>query len=321
MIVTLTPNTAIDHTLVVPKLQLGATIRAAAHAWGMGGKAADVAWILGRLGVPVLALGFAAGFIGSQMERMLQERGVTTDLTWVEGETRLNTVLVSSDGSGQSTVSSSSLVVSREHQAELQARYLAALEGAACVVLGGSLPPGVRADIYPEAITQARERGIPVVFDSSGAGLEAGMMARPSIVKPNLDELGQLLGYLPSSTGEAHRAACELQRETGSGVIVTLGGEGAVAVLGESSYHIPSLGVPVSSTAGAGDGVLAGMALALSRREPLENGLRYGFALAGAIVQTLATADFRIEDYQALLPKVKLIPLFRCHQGAARNQS
>jgi fructose-1-phosphate kinase PfkB-like protein len=62
------------------------------------------------------------------------------------------------------------------------------------------------------------------------------------------------------------------------------------------------------STAGAGDGVLAGLALALARGEPLEAGLRYGFALAGAVVQTLATAAFRLEDYQALLPQVELIP-------------
>jgi fructose-1-phosphate kinase PfkB-like protein len=65
----------------------------------------------------------------------------------------------------------------------------------------------------------------------------------------------------------------------------------------------------VVSAAGAGDGVLAGMALALERKEPLLYGLQHAFALAGAILKTLATADFRIEDYQELLSQIKITPL------------
>jgi fructose-1-phosphate kinase PfkB-like protein len=60
---------------------------------------------------------------------------------------------------------------------------------------------------------------------------------------------------------------------------------------------------------GARDGVLAGMALAYSRRESLEYGLRHGFALAGAILQTLATADLRVEGYQALLSQICITSL------------
>src|SRR5215212_9934270 len=114
MIITLTPNTGIDHTLQVSSFQLSDTIRATNSAWGMGGKAIDVSWILGKLGIPTRALGFAAGTNGLRMESMLRERGVETDFTWVDGETRLNTVLVVS-GQGQSTITSSSLKVSPEH--------------------------------------------------------------------------------------------------------------------------------------------------------------------------------------------------------------
>jgi fructose-1-phosphate kinase PfkB-like protein len=80
-------------------------------------------------------------------------------------------------------------------------------------------------------------------------------------------------------------------------------------VLGERAYRVPALDVPIASTAGAGDGVLAGLALAVARGLAPQDGLRHGFALAGAIVQTLATADFNVADYQALLPRVELIAL------------
>lgn len=51
------------------------------------------------------------------------------------------------------------------------------------------------------------------------------------------------------------------------------------------------------------------MALAYFRQEPLEYGLQPGFALAGAILRTLATADFLVENYQELLPHICITPL------------
>src|SRR5215211_5346283 len=110
MIITLTPNTGIDHTLQVSGFQLNSTLRVTDSAWGMGGKAIDVSWILGKLGIPTRALGFAAGPNGLRMENMLHERGVETDFVWVEGESRLNVIVVV-DGEGQSTITSSSLTV------------------------------------------------------------------------------------------------------------------------------------------------------------------------------------------------------------------
>jgi 1-phosphofructokinase family hexose kinase len=239
------------------------------------------------------------------MENMLRERGVETDFVWVEGETRLNTILVVPD-EGQSTITSSSLKVNPEHLSEFASKYENALDGASCVVMGGSLPQGLPLEFYAEAIDQARAHNVPVIFDSSGPSLRAGIRSCPDLIKPNQAELGELLGYIPTFRQEVQQAAQKLHEEFGTNVIVTLGSEGAIAVFGENSYFVHPLSVPVVSSAGAGDGVLAGMALAYSRGESLEAGLRYGFALAGAVLQTLGTADFRTEDYQELLPQIRI---------------
>jgi 1-phosphofructokinase len=308
MIITLTPNTGIDYTLHLSSFQLHNTIRANDSAWGMGGKATDVSWILGKLGVASRALGFAAGPNGRRMEAMLRERGVETDFVWVDGETRLNTVIVVS-GEGQSTITSPSLKVSSEHLSEFAERYQKALEVASCVVMGGSLPKGVPLEFYGEAIAQAHAHNIPVILDSSGPSLVAGIKSRPDLIKPNRAELDDLLGQAPESKEEIQRAAKEIYDDVGSSVIITLGEEGAIAVLHANSYFIQPVSVPVVSVAGAGDGVLAGMALSYFRKQSLEYGLQHGFALAGAILQTLATADFRVEDYQALLPTIRISPI------------
>jgi 1-phosphofructokinase family hexose kinase len=308
MIITLTPNTGIDHTLQLSSFQLNSTIRAIDSAWGMGGKATDVSWILGRLGIPNRALGFAGGQNGLRMENMLQERGTETDFVWVDGETRLNTVIAVA-GEGQSTITSSTLKVSPPHLSEFAIRYQKALEGASCVVIGGSLPSGVPIEFYETTIMQAHDRSVPVIFDSSGPSLLAGVKSRPDLIKPNLAELGDLLGYVPASQKEVKRAARKLHEEFGANVILTLGAEGAIAVFENRSYFINPISVTAVSSAGAGDGVLAGMALAYERGESLEYGLQHGFALAGAVLRTLATADFRVEDYQELLTQICITPL------------
>jgi tagatose 6-phosphate kinase len=308
MIITLTPNTGIDYSLQISSFQLHSTIRATDSAWGMGGKATDVSWTLGKLGVPTRALGFAAGPNGLRMENMLRQRGAETNFVWVDGETRLNTIVVVT-GEGQSTITSSSLKVSLEHVSEFVVRYQKALPGASCVVMGGSLPRGVPVEFYAAAIETAHAHNVPVIFDSSGPSLVAGVKSHPEIIKPNLTELGDLLGYTPSSLKEAGQAARKLHDEFGSNVIITLGAEGAVAVSGNRSYFVRPLSVPVVSVAGAGDGVLAGMALSYLRQESFEYGLQHGFALAGAILQTLPTADLRVEDYHQLLPQIQIEPM------------
>ena len=305
MIITLTPNTGIDYSLQVSSFQLNHTIRAVDTAWGMGGKATDVSWILGKLGAPTRALGFAAGSNGQHMETMLRERAVETDFIWVDGETRLNTVLVV-PGEGQSTTTSSTLNVSPEHLSKFRKRYQETLEDATCVVMGGSLPSGLSPEFYAAAIVEAQERNVPVIFDSSGPSLAAGIKSRPDLIKPNQAELHDFLGYRPTSQQEVKQAAEKLCQDYGTNVIVTLGGEGAIAVFRDASYFIHPISIPVVSAAGAGDGVLAGMALAYSRQESLVYGLQHGFALASAILKTLATADFEVKDYQELLSQINI---------------
>jgi len=309
MVLSLTLNSALDHVLQIPPFELNATLRAHSAHLAMGGKPTDASYILGTLGLPTHALALAAGSFGQRAEAMLQQRGVTTDFVWTRGETRLNTILVQSDGRGQTTLTADSLIVSEEHLAELERRFLGALDRAGCVLLGGSLPSGVSPEWYARLITLAAEQGVPVVFDSSGEGLRRGLQAGPTVVKPNRHELGELAGGVLASLDEIAAAARQLHDLHNTSVVVTLGDQGAVAILPNAAYHIPSLEVPVVNAAGAGDGVLAGMSAALAAGLPLEEGLRLGFAIAAAVLQTPATADCSPEAVAGFLPKIELGPI------------
>lgn len=307
MIVTVNPNTCLDRTLVVPEFHLNKTIRASRYAPGMGGKAADASWILGEYGIPSLALGFAAGDSGTRMEEMLREKGVQTDFTRADGETRVHTVIVMEDGSGETIFTVPSLIVRPEHITDLEARYDRALEKATCVVIGGTLPHGVPDSLYTHLVSIAIKRNIPVVLDASGPCLAAGLEGRPTVIKPNRTELEELSGCPFRTEDEIIQFCKEIDERYGSQVIVSLGGDGVLAVMPERIYRIPVLPVRIVSTAGAGDGILAGLAAALSTGRPLEEGLKLGTAMAAAVCMQLATADCCREDIERLLPQVKLM--------------
>lgn len=303
MIVTLTPNTALDLNVYIPGFKPG-MVRASRSGYSMGGKAADAAYILGRLGIPSRALGFAAGMTGQRMEAMLRARGVLTDFTWVEGETRLNPMITCEDGSGETTIGVDTLRVRPEHLADLESRLGSALSGASCLALGGSLPGDVPPEYYARWIELARDHQIPTLFDASGAGLRAGMQARPMLVKPNRQELADLVGADPQTIEETRQVARQVQSQYGSWVVVTLGEQGILAVIGEQSYWAPALPVQVVSTAGAGDGLLAGLCMAFENRQAIVEGLRWGTAIAGAVVSQPWTADCQPEVVARWLPEV-----------------
>jgi len=309
MIVTVTPNTGIDQTLFIPSFHLNRTIRASESHLGMGGKGASVSWILGRWGVPNLALGFAAGCIGEQMDAMLRDRGVETDFTWVDGSTRWNPHIVCSDGSGQTTITTASLDVSSEHVETFQKKFQAVLPKTSCLVLSGTLPINVPLNFYPDLIQKAKENHVPVILDSSGPFLRSGLEARPTLIKPNRPELEELCGESASSQEDVFRLASLLQEKYAVNVIVTLGKDGAFALIGSDRYRIPAIPVQPVSTAGAGDAVIAGMAAALSQKLPPEEGLRLSFGLATASLLTPATGDFRPADAQSFLSQVLVLKL------------
>ena len=90
-----------------------------------------------------------------------------------------------------------------------------------------------------------------------------------------------------------------------------MGDEGGLAVLPDRAYRILPLKVPVVNAAGAGDAVLAGLAASIVRGQPLEDGLRLGFAAATAVVTTEGTAECSLADIERYAAQIEILP-YRC---------
>jgi len=307
-IVTVTPNTTIDLTVFVPAWVPDTTLRATQTVQSMGGKPTDASFILGEIGVPSLALGLAAGATGDKVVAMLKERGAASDFIRVDGETRINVIVIDEGAGTHTTVTTTTMDVAPAQVTALLDRVRAAMTGASVMVTGGSLPRGVAPSIYADLIHIGREAGVPVIFDAAEPNLSVGLAAGPTLIKPNRDELSALLGRPVRSVEEAYTAGRQLHERFGVIPVITLGGEGGLAVLPDRAWRIPPIPVEVVSPAGAGDAVLAGLAASFERGQPLEDGLRLGFAAATAVLLQPGTADCRRADVERFLPEVQLLP-------------
>ncbi len=307
MILTVTPNTAVDRVLFFRNFSWGHTFRADQGLWAPGGKATDVSWILGELGQPSVATGLAAGEPGRRLQGMLEGQGATVDFVWVDGDTRVNYVLIDTAQGVQSTITDSGLIVQPKHIAALEAKLEHYLPQAEVLVLGGRVPPGMPPDWYIPWIRRGRERGIPVLLDVSGETLARCAPAGPTMLKPNLDELAELAGRELHGRPDALGAARELLTWGVELVLASLGAEGALAVTQDSAYYLPAIPVTPVNCAGAGDALTAGLTYGYAHHWPLEESLRLAVAAATAVVITPGTAECHRPDIERFKPQVQLL--------------
>ncbi|MFI8631799.1 1-phosphofructokinase family hexose kinase [Microbacterium sp. NPDC077663] len=291
MIVTLTTNPSLDRTISLSApLQVGEVQNAREVREDAGGKGINVARVVAAASRPTLAvlpLDPADPFASA-----LAATGVPVRTVPHDGATRANVTIA--DESGTTTkLNLPGAAFTEADAAALTAAVVTASEGASWLVLAGSLAPGLPVDYYVtviEAVRAAWGTGAPrIAVDTSGPALAAAVAAgRPDLIKPNDEELAELVGHhldadlaLPEAVAAVAR---ELVPASVGAALVTLGGDGAVLVTADDAWHGTTPPTRVRSTVGAGDSSLAGYLLAetagVPPEERLRSGIRYGSAAA-----------------------------------------
>jgi 6-phosphofructokinase 2 len=309
-LLTLTPNPALDLFTTTARVQPTHKLRCGPPLMHPGGGGINVARVLARLGADVLAVYPAGGVAGRQLHALLQAEGVPDDMLPIAGETRESfSAHEEASGLDYRFVLPGPTLAAAEWQACLD-RACAGRPAAGWLVASGSLPPGVPDDFYARLATRVAAAGVKLVLDTSGVPLKLALQAGVSLVKPSLRELQELTDAA-LDTVEQRLAACRalVQRRQAELVALSLGAEGALLVAAEGAWHAPALPVPVVSTIGAGDSVVAGMVFALARGDGLADALRQAMAASAAALLSGGTALCRPEDVARLLPQVRIQPL------------
>lgn len=260
MILTVTPNPALDLTYRVASLQPGETHRAAPAAVRAGGKGLNVARVVAQTGGAAFVLTTAGGASGLRLAEDVEASRLPSELIPVAAATRSSVAIVDESAGETTLVNETGEPLTAAEWDALRAAATRLSVAATCVVGSGSLPPGAPDDVYADLVGIAAARGVPSVIDAVGRALLLAAEAGAGVLKPNRRELAD-------TTGEDDPVAgARVLLDAGAGlVLVSLGADGMLAVPRAGDPLHARLDRPLRGNAtGAGDAAVAAVATLLS---------------------------------------------------------
>lgn len=306
MIYTVTLNPALDKTVEIPSLTIDAVNRITTVRTDPGGKGINVSKVISKLGGKSIATGILGGETGRTILSALEDMHLTTQFHFVEGETRTNMKIIDPVQHTNTDINEPGVTVSAEILDTLLQELLHKLVSNDIVVISGSMPKGSPKDTYFTWTKACREKGAKVILDADGDLLKGGLAASPYLIKPNNHELSALVGRTLSTQEELAQTAKELMADYGiSKIVVSMGGEGALYVTEDEILYAKGLKVPVGSTVGAGDSVVAALAVAEETGMSLEKTVCLSTATGAANVMCSGTQAAEYEVIKELMPKVE----------------
>ena len=300
MILTVTMNPSIDISYPLDELKIDTVNRVVDVTKTAGGKGLNVTRVLSEFGDPVAATGLVGGKLG---EYLLENIGgdVKKHFYTIAGETR-NCIAILYGDNQTEILEKGPKIQEKEGQGFL-GHFKELLNLVDVVAISGSLPAGLPVDYYANLVHLANQAGKPVVLDCSGAALQAVLESdhKPTVIKPNNEELSQLLGREISEDLEELKAV--LQEPLFEGIewiIVSLGANGAFAKHGDTFYKVDIPKIQVVNPVGSGDSTVAGISSGLFHKESDQDLLKKANVLGMLNAQEKMSGHVNMSNYQTL---------------------
>jgi len=294
-IATVTLNPAIDQTVRVDHFRPNTVNYAQAMRFDAGGKGVNVASFLADFGLTPTVTGFLGQDNAGTFEQYFASKHIDDQFVRIPGQTRIGVKIV--DEVNQQTTDLNMPGLSPPAEAIDTLFQTIERLSASCdwFVLSGTLPPGVPTTTYATLITQLKGHGKQVLLDTSRDALREGVLAGPTIVKPNNDELRYLTGQALTDDAALEHAARQLLGGGIQLVVVSMGERGAMFVDPATTLIAVPPTVMVKSTVGAGDamvaGLIAGQVEGLSLSECARQATAFSLGAITAVGHNLPTAE------------------------------
>jgi 6-phosphofructokinase 2 len=309
-IITVTFNPTIDKSTSIAALMPEKKLKCTAPRFEPGGGGINVARAIKKLGGEALAVYPAGGYSGKFLNELMAREGVTVHAVPTKSHTRENLIVFDRSTSLQYRFGMPGSEVLEEEWRQL----LTDIEnsGAEYIIASGSLPPGMPDDIFGWIADIARKIKAKLIVDTSGEALKKAVDKGVFLLKPNLGELSSLVGKEEVSHESVDEIAKEIiSRNCCQAIIVSLGSAGARLITNDEVIQVIPPVVKRLSTVGAGDSMVAGVILSLSRGMDLKEAMKYGVACGTAATLNPGTELCKPEDVEKLY---KLMSTTGAHQ-------
>ncbi len=304
-IITITFSPSIDKSASVKSLIAEKKLKCSYPKLEPGGGGINVARVIYKLGGDVLAVFPSGGYTGVFFNHLLKKEKVPFATIETKNETRENFVILDETTNKQYRFG-------MPNNPLLENEWKACLEtienhkNVDFIVASGSLPPGVPTTIYAEIAKKAKKNRAKFIVDTSGEALKYALEEGIYLIKPNLEELGLLVGIENLRSVNAKKVVKELIFKNKCEIIVvSLGSEGAMLVTKNKTYIVKPPKVAVKSTVGAGDSMVAGIVFSLSNGKNLKDALQFGVACGTATTMNSGTELCKKEDVEKLYNQLK----------------
>ena len=296
-VLTITLNPAVDKSTTIDQLIPEKKLRCEQPKFEPGGGGINVSRALRRLDIDSEALFPSGGRTGKLLEDLLEKEKIARHAIQVTAETRENFIVVASSTNQQYRFGMPGSEIPVTEQENLFKVFDSITPFPEIIVISGSLPPGMSPIFLKRIVKKAKEKNSIIIADTSEDALKEVMNEGVFLVKPNLGELGRLVGKESLDNESADEAAQELINEGKAEVIVvSLGPQGAYLITKDIKEHIPAPTVKKLSTVGAGDSMVAGMVSVLARGGNYSEMVRMGVACGSAATMNSGTQLFKKED-------------------------
>jgi 6-phosphofructokinase 2 len=299
-IVTLTMNPALDIATSTDRVVPTHKLRCATPRYDPGGGGINVARAVHALDGDAVAIFPVGGPAGQMIRHLLEHEGVAHRPIAIAGFTRESLAVEEHQTGKQYRFILPGPEISERDQERCLDELSLLAPAAAYVVASGSLPLGVPDDFYRRVGELVNKHGRRLVLDTSGPALKkAG--GGIYLLKPSLRELEDLTGQEIRTQRQQEQAASQIIAQGHSEtVVLSLGAEGALLATAEGCERFAAIPVEARSTVGAGDSMLAGIVLGLSRGLPLLQAVRFGMAAGAAALLGAGTELCRRADVERL---------------------
>jgi 1-phosphofructokinase len=306
MVITVTLNPAMDKTLTIDNFSVGNVNRVSKLRYDIGGKGINVSKVLKNFGVESNCTGFLGGIWKEAFETELNKRGINNKFVNISEDTRTNTKIVDYLNQTYTDINEAGPNISKSEMDEFCANFKELCNQDDIVVLSGGVSPSISKDIYRKLIKVAKEKGSFVILDADGELLKEGIKEKPDVIKPNEHELGLLLDKSIANEETMIEEAKKLVEQGIGRILISMGHKGAIYVTKESTIYCKGLKVPVKSTVGAGDSMVAALVYSRINNFSDEETLKYAVASGTAAVCLEGTEACTINEVEHYLNKLNI---------------
>ena len=265
----------------------GETILGGTFFMNPGGKGANQAVAIARLGAPVTFIcKTGTDIFGHQSQQLFEAEGINTSYVFSDPQNPSGVALISVDDKAENCI-----VVASGANANLTPEDLKKAEEAIdqCDIVLLQLEIPMETVEYVAKI--AFEKGKKVILNPAPAQpLSAKLLSHLYLITPNETEAEMISGVKITDEASANEAAQVLSEKGVQNVIITLGSKGALVYSNGESEVVPAYKVNAIDTTAAGDVFNGALTVALSEGRDLKEASRFG-CKASAISVTRSGAQ------------------------------